>query len=149
MFQNKCFSDWRLSIKLIRQDLPSSLLKPASKSCRLHNGRHTASKQVPAVLITLPLHKVLLPDNLCDFVTSTVDSLSFISLMHTCLLWKAFPCPFTTFALQHQQRRVVWQSRLYSAVDVPIASTTIFIIFKRACKVFTTLLHGTNNEHEV
>jgi hypothetical protein len=48
---------------------------------------------------------VLLPDNFCDFVTSSVDSLSFISLMLTCfLLQKLFSAVhhlgFTTSAAQ-------------------------------------------------
>ena len=50
-----------VQVKFAQQDLSSSLLKPASNSCRLNNGRYTASKQVPAVLLTLPSHKVLLP----------------------------------------------------------------------------------------
>ena len=37
-------------IKFFQQDLPSSLSKPISESCRLHNGRHAAGKQVSAAL---------------------------------------------------------------------------------------------------
>lgn len=62
--------DWSSSLKFTLQDLPSSLLKPMSGSCRLHNGGHTASKQVTAVLITLPSQKVLLPTTYRGFVTS-------------------------------------------------------------------------------
>ena len=89
-FKAECFFDWFFQDKFAQQDLASSLLKPASNSCRLNNGRHTASKQVTAVLLTLPSHKSAFAYDLCDFVTSSVDSLSSISLTLTCFLSESF-----------------------------------------------------------
>ena len=109
------------SARLTPQDLPSSLFQPTSGSCRLYNGRHAASNQVPAALITPPLHKVILPDDLA-FRYFISDSFSFISRTLTCHLKMAFPWPFTTITLRRQQRRAVWLPRLNGAVDGSLVS---------------------------
>ena len=64
------------------------------------------------------------------------SSLAFISLTRTCLFTKAFLCPFTTIPLRFQQRRVVWQPRLYNVARVPKVFT-FFSIFERTCMAQT------------
>lgn len=100
-------------------EIPCSTIEPNFKSCRLYNGGHIASKQVSAMLVSLhPSHNAILPDYLCDFVTSSAIHLhSSLKVIPDGFFFPPFLYPFTTSALQLLQRRAVWQPHLYGIAD--------------------------------
>ena len=52
-------------------EIPSSVIEPRFKSCRLYNGGHMASNQVTAILFSASFAKCDFAQQLCDFVTSS------------------------------------------------------------------------------
>ena len=52
-------------------EIPSSVIEPRFKSCRLYNGGHMASNQVTAILFSASFATCDFAQQLCDFVTSS------------------------------------------------------------------------------